>query len=232
MRDYAKIFLGLLAVMGIIVMALFWPEDVPAPDPFKPVDVFNDINALGNAATPSTLFDTLKLHNVESSREDIQSGEFRYKQDFIPWRFTTPIDWNKSAVDIETRRVLQRWALSDPFLQAFEKDKQAGDINQAIFFALDWQDYHQRRGLLSPHAWDEDAVRARTTKLAYILSAIENGEVNSPPSTVQKLISLSDFHIQRVTDPEQGVNQATILDTPEFEGLCAVLDALPNCQKE
>ena len=181
---------------------------------------------------PLSLFDSVNLHNVYSSADEIRGGRFKFSEDSVSWRFVPPINWANMPAEPEVARVIQKWAMIDPFLEFFDETRDPAAIDQAIFFMLDWQGFHQRGRKITKHAWDEDAVRERVSRLAYVLSMIEIHPELTSKNYSGDLIGLADFHIQRSINPDFGLGSKQIFNMEEFRTLCQVLDALPSCQME
>lgn len=232
MKPWLKALLTITAPVILIAVGLLWPiEETSGVDAFRPVGITGDLSALGEVGPAAELSDAISaLHPSANSLEDIRSGRYKYREDDLPWTFSVPIDWGKPPNELATRRVLQRFAMADPFLASYAETGSVEDFRQAAFFMLDWQTYYQTGQKLTEHSWDEDAVLARAERLAYVLSRIEHEPSLLNEDGTRSLISLADFHIQRASDSVYGTSPDTILDTSEFQKLCQVLDGLPACQ--
>lgn len=231
MSGALKFVIGILALIGLILIGLFLPPDETAEkDPFTPEPAIGLLTNLGNLEPPLALSTTIDINDVYSTREQIRSGKFQYTKASNPWTFTVPMDWGKLPTDRETRRVLQRFVIADPFLKSYAETGSAQDFQQAVFFMLDWQDFYQTRQHITEHAWDENSVLGRAKRLSYVLSQLETKPELLGETGTRALIRLADFHIQRAEDPEFGISQDTILQRPAFKRLCEVLDGLSRCR--
>jgi len=225
-----KALAALFLIGGLIALGLLLPsDDTVDGDPFEAEMIRQSLDGLGELGSMLDLRETVAIHPIHSSREEILKGRFKYRENDVSWRFTTPINWGSPHGDLEVRRVIARVALADPFLQNYFETGSAQDFRQAAFFFLDWKAYHQDKRQLTPHAWDSDAIQARVARLAYILNQAAFDPTLLNDRDTQSLIGLADFHIQRVIHPMHGVEQETILQTPAFQALCETLDGLPSC---
>lgn len=230
MNNLIKACVALLLIAGMIAFGLLLPsDDTVDGDPFKAEFIRQSLDGLGELGSMLDLREVVDIHTVHSSREELLRGRFKYREDDISWRFTTPLNWGAPHNNSDVRRVLARVVLADPFLQNYFETGNAQDFKQAAFFFLDWKTYHMDKRQLTPHAWDSDAAQARAARLAYILNQAAFDPTLLSDRDTQSLIGLADFHIQRVTDPVHGIEQDTILHTPGFKALCETLDGLPNC---
>lgn len=230
MSNLIKALTALLLIGGLLALGLLLPsDDTVEGDPFEAEMIRQSLDGLGELGSMLDLREIVQIHPIHSSREDILSGRFKYREDDVSWRFTTPINWGTSHNDLEVRRVIARVALADPFLQNYFKTGNAQDFRQAAFFFLDWKAYYQDGRQITPHAWESDAVQARAARLAYILNQAAFDPTLLSERDTQSLIGLADFHLQRVVHAVHGVEQDTILQTPAFQALCETLDGLPNC---
>jgi hypothetical protein len=231
MRDVFKAIGALFAIFAVIALGLLWPsDDVVQEDPVEPISTFTSLSALGNLSGNMDFQTIVKPHTIHSSMSEIRSGRFKYREPDVSWRFTVPMNWGKVPSGKDVRRVIQQWAMADPFLTAYEETGDTEAFKQAVFFAVDWQDYHQNQRQITRHAWDADSIRARAARLAYILSEAETQSDLLNSVQMSSLISLSDFHIKRISNQDLGAEVSAILQTSEFKALCQVLDGLPSCE--
>lgn len=233
MKNILKFGIGIAVLIALIALGLIWPtEKTYEEDLFVPGPIPGMLSSFGMPKLDVELADVVtNLHETESTREEIRSGKFKYRRDDLPWTFSVPIDWGKPPNELAVRRVLQRFVLADPFLKSYDETGNVEDFQQAAFFMLDWQAYYQTQRRTTTHSWDEDAVLARTERLAYVLARLERHPKLLNEDGTRSLIRLADFHIQRVTDPEFGMSQDTILQTHAFRALCDTLDDLTACPR-
>ncbi len=233
MQQVLKAILFFAAIIGVIVLGLFWPsEDASTPDTLAPAGITDDMSAFGVISPPLPL-ETVKLHTVYSTLDAILDGRFQYREGDIAWTFTIPIDWGKPPDGLETRRVVQRLAMADPFLKAFDETGDKAAFRQAAFFMLDWQRFHQTGRRVTPHSWDLDAAEGRMNRLAFMLSAIENDPALLATDNTRSLIALADFHLRRLASPDYIETEYTsgidFPQNPSVQTLCRVLDKLTSC---
>lgn len=227
-----KVILGIAAILAVIAFGLFFPmEESVKDDAFRAASHEFSYESFSTGASELKLEEIVNLHTVYSSKDDIRSGRFKYREGLNSWRFTTPIDWGKPHDTPDVRRVIERLVMMDPFLRSYAETGSAEDFRQAVFFLLDWQSFYQDGHKVTAHTWDVDAAKARTVRLAYVLSEINRNRESLPENPTIRLMELADFHVQRVVDPVYGLAQDEILTTPEFSTLCNVLP-LPACETQ
>lgn len=230
MNNAVKFAIAILALIALIVIGVFLPsDDKVQKDLFVPGPITGLLSNFGEPSPALALAQSVDIHAVHSSIEELRDGKFQYKDNSLPWTFSVPIDWGKPPNDLESQRILQRLALADPFLLSYAETGNTQDFQQAAFFMLDWQAFHQTGKQITPNAWDEDAILGRMQRLDYILSQVKNNPELLSESGTRALIRLADFHIQRASDPEFGTSPDTILQTPAFISLCQTLNGLSAC---
>ena len=219
------------AITAVLAVGFLLPsDDVVKDDPFEPNKITTSLANLGDLNPDVDLVETVNPHQILSSLDTIRSGRFKYSENTVSWRFVPPINWGNVPAQDVVAQAIQQWAMVDPFLVSFDETGNVEDFDQAVFFMLDWQAFHQTARKVTRYAWDIEMADARAARLAYALSVIENNPDMQIKTYRNQLIGLSDFHIQRMSHPDFGGSIQKILELKGFKALCDVLDGLSSCQ--
>lgn len=223
-----KMALKTVLVLGSFLMSAC--SDVKK-DQEIPSGLSSNLSAGGEIGPDHDLGVIVGFAQAHMTQADIDAGTFQLRKDGDVWTFQSPIDWAADPFDdLNWRLELNKLVMIDPYLTAFEKTGDRLAFQKAVNIVLDWQDFHQTNAQTTSVSWLDMVAGQRATRLAYIISEAELNPELISSAHLSNLISLADFHVQRMKGPGfMPDDNHGIFDALGVAALCATLDALSAC---
>jgi len=228
---YRYLVFALIAiVLAPSIWAITTSKDIQR-DKSIPIALTSDLAALGNAG-PNFVFSKLVGPAPTHMKiQDLQAGKFQLRANGDIWNFSLPINWAVDPFnDLNWRYELNKLVMIDPYLAKFEKDRDSNAFRAAVTIILDWQDFHQIKQQTSSVSWLDMVSGQRAARLAYVIGKAELQPDLLNKEQMQRLISLSDFHVKRMQGPGfMPDDNHGIFDALGLTALCQTLNELAAC---
>ncbi len=226
----------ILALGTIILVSMLWVistgKDIKR-DKSIPKVLTNDLAALGNAGPDFEFSKLVGPAPAHMKEKDLQAGKFQLRANGRIWNFSLPINWAADPFnDLNWRYELNKLVMIDPYLAKFEKEQDKDAFRSAVAIILDWQDFHQIKQQQSSVSWLDMVSGQRAARLAYVIGQAELQPDLLNKELMQRLISLSDFHVKRMQGPGfMPDDNHGIFDALGLTALCQTLDELAACSE-